>query len=303
VIKGGTHTGILTLQDGDVPAAGGVPAGSSITIAGSGAAVNGAQTVFQTTTNADTSQVTTRVGTSATNVSSTSLLQAGSNSVSVDSATGTTVTGPLRAEGNASIVGTLGVSGATTTNGITNNGNIGTGTLSTTGAATVGGSFGVTGASTFTGAATFNGNFAARGSQITLGAADGSSTVTIPGIASPGGDQRFVTTNSSGQLGYSAYTVNDYTNALQQVTSQISSAGAVAAALSAIPNLTTGSSRYGCGLGTGVFGSAWAGAAGCAAKVSNNVWVNGALSFTPSISTAFGSTPSVAGRLGVFWQF
>ena len=206
------------------------------------------------------------------------------------------------------------MTGATTTNGITNTGNVGTGTLSTTGLATlnsaavtnnatVGGTFGVTGSSTFTGAATFNGNFAARGSQITLGAADGSSTVTIPGIASPSGGQRFVTTDGSGKLGSSAYTINDYNSALQQVTSQISSAGAVAAALSAIPNLTTGSSRYGCGIGTGAFGSAWAGAAGCAAKVSNNVWVNGALSFTPSISTAFGSTPTVAGRLGVFWQF
>jgi len=159
-----------------------------------------------------------------------------------------------------------------------------------------------TGNFTNSGTATIGGNFAARGSQITLGAADGSSTVTIPGIASPGG-QRFVTTDSSGRVGYSANTVNDYTSALEQVSNQVSAAGAVAAALSSIPNLTNGSNRYGCGVGTGVYGSAWAGAAGCVAKVSNSVWVNGALSFTPSITTAFGSTPSVAGRLGVFWQF
>ena len=39
------------------------------------------------------------------------------------------------------------------------------------------------------------------------------------------------------------------------------------------------------------------------AKVAKNVWINGALSYSPSVSTAFGSTPSVAGRLGVFFQF
>ena len=237
VIKGGTSTGTLTLQDGNVGT--GATAGSTITIAGSGVPVSGAQTVFQTTTNATTSQVTTRIGTSATAVASTAVMQSGLNSFSVDSVTGSTLSG----------------------------------------------------------------NFAARGSQITLGAADGSSTVTIPGIATPAGGQRFVTTDSSGRIGYSPNTINDYTSALQQVSNQVSSAGAVAAALSSIPNLTNGSSRYGCGVGTGAFGSAWAGAAGCVAKVSNNVWVNGALSFTPAITTAFGSTPTVAGRLGVFWQF
>jgi len=211
MLKGGLNSGIMTLQDGDAPAAGTTPAGTSITISGS--AGGAAQTVFQTISTANTSAVTTRIG------------SASANSITE-----------------------------------------------------------------------------VQGRQITLGAADGSSTVTIPGIASPGG-QRFVTTDSSGRVGYSANTINDYTSALEQVGNQVSSVGAVAAALSSIPNLTNGSSRYGCGVGTGVFGSAWAGAVGCVAKVSNSVWVNGALSYTPSITTAFGSTPSVAGRLGVFWQF
>ncbi|WP_421763590.1 hypothetical protein [Ekhidna sp.] len=63
---------------------------------------------------------------------------------------------------NATVGGTLGVTGATTTAGITNTGNVGTGTLSTTGAATlnsagitnnatVGGTLGVTGATTTAG--------------------------------------------------------------------------------------------------------------------------------------------------------
>ena len=211
MLKGGLNSGIMTLQDGNAPAAGTTPAGTSITISGS--AGGAAQTVFQTISTANTSAVTTRIG------------SASANSITE-----------------------------------------------------------------------------VQGRQITLGAADGSSTVTIPGIASPGG-QRFVTTDSTGRVGYSANTVNDYTSALEQVGNQVSSVGAVAAALSSIPNLTNGSNRYGCGVGTGVFGSAWAGAVGCVAKVSNSVWVNGALSYTPSITTAFGSTPSVAGRLGVFWQF
>ena len=127
--------------------------------------------------------------------------------------------------------------------------------------------------------------------------------MTIPGIASSGGGQRLVTTDSAGNLGASQYTVNDYNNALQQVDNQVSQVGAIAAALTSIPNLTNGTSKYGCGIGTGGFGSSWAGAAGCVAKVAKNVWINGALSYSPSVSTAFGSTPSVAGRLGVFFQF
>ena len=50
-------------------------------------------------------------------------------------------------------------------------------------------------------------------------------------------------------------------------------------------------------------GSQWAGAAGCVAKVGVNVWVNGALTYSPNVTTEFGSTGSVAGRLGAFWQF
>jgi carbonic anhydrase/acetyltransferase-like protein (isoleucine patch superfamily) len=46
-----------------------------------------------------------------------------------------------------------------------------------------------------------------------------------------------------------------------------------------------------------------AGAVGCVGKVASSIWVNGALSFTPSVSTEFGTTPSVGGRLGVFFQF
>ena len=57
---------------------------------------------------------------------------------------------------NATVGGTLGVTGATTTAGITNTGNVGTGTLSTTGAATLN-SAGVTNNLTVGGVTQLNG--------------------------------------------------------------------------------------------------------------------------------------------------
>ena len=51
------------------------------------------------------------------------------------------------------------------------------------------------------------------------------------------------------------------------------------------------------------FGALLAGAVGCSARLNNNVWVNAALSYAPSVDTEFGSTSSVAGRMGAFWQF
>jgi hypothetical protein len=109
VLKGGTNSGILTLQDGNTAAAGTTPAGTSITISGSGGGT--AATVFQATTNANTTSVTTTVGTNASYAGgSTAALQAGpANAVTVNS-------------GNA---------GATP--GVSINGVVGTGSNSTTG--------------------------------------------------------------------------------------------------------------------------------------------------------------------------
>ena len=190
------------------------------------------------------------------------------------------------------------MTGQTTTAGIGNTGLLAnTGAFTNTGAATIGG------ATQINNTLGVTGNTTLQGKQITLGAADGTSTVTIPGIASPSGGQRFVTTDSVGNISSSQYTVADYNKALKQVDEQVSQVGAIAAALSSIPNLTSGSNKYGCGMGTGVYGSSWAGAVGCVAKLANQIWVNGALSYAPSVSTPFGNTPSVAGRLGVFFQF
>ena len=90
---------------------------------------------------------------------------------------------------------------------------------------------------------------------------------------------------------------------MKKVDDGINRIGAMSMAVSALPNFTSGEKKYGCGVGTGVMGSAWAGAAGCVAKVNTNIWVNAALSYSPSVKTSFGETASFAGRLGAFWAF
>ena len=53
-----------------------------------------------------------------------------------------------------------------------------------------------------------------------------------------------------------------------------------------------------CGIGTGGYGSQYAFSAGCAVRINDRLHLNGALAYTPSIDYQYGSTPSVAGRLG-----
>ena len=80
----------------------------------------------------------------------------------------------------------------------------------------------------------------------------------------------------------------------------VQNVGAVAAALSAVPELTLQKDEpVRCGVGAGGFGSQYAAAAGCAARITNRVHVNGALSLAPSVDYAYGSTSSVAGRVGI----
>ena len=177
---------------------------------------------------------------------------------------------------------------------------------------------------------------ATAANQIMLGVGSpGSSSVyTLPGLAPAGsfvgsanqngGELRLATVDNAGNLGTSDFSVNSLTNnlstlngsintinnqiarisnALETVNRQIMNVGALASALSSIPNLTTGDQRYGCGIGTGVYGSGLAGSAGCVARVSERVWVNAAIAATRSNDSGFGSTPSIAGRFGVFFQW
>jgi hypothetical protein len=172
---------------------------------------------------------------------------------------------------------------------------------------------------------------AERPNQVILASrSQGLNTVyTLPGLATGGtfvGDAnqvtterqtRFTTVDNQGNLGTTSFSVGDVLNrfdiingrlnniegALGKVNNQIENVGALAAALTAIPNLTTDNQRYGCGIGVGGYGSGWAGAAGCAAKIGNQFWLNGALAVSSSVDTGFASTPSVAGRIGLYYQW
>jgi hypothetical protein len=140
--------------------------------------------------------------------------------------------------------------------------------------------------------------------------ATGGAFVGAANQVTPESQTRFTTVDNQGNLGTSSFSVGNLQDrfskiegALSTVNNQIQQVGAVAAALSAIPNLTTDNQRFGVGFGVGGFGSGWAGAVGAAAKIGDNVWINGALAFTNSVDNGFGSTPSVAGRLGLFYQW
>jgi len=79
----------------------------------------------------------------------------------------------------------------------------------------------------------------------------------------------------------------------------VESSGAIAAAMSAIPEVTLEDDEpMRCGVGTGGFGSQYAVSAGCAVRVGDRLHLNGALSYSPSVDYDYGNTPSVAGRLG-----
>jgi len=88
--------------------------------------INNVGTLNATTVNATTGNIT--------NLSSTSIVNSGN-----------TKTGSLTVDSNATVGGTLAVTGVTTTNGISNTGNIATDTLSTTGNASIGGNLDMTG--------------------------------------------------------------------------------------------------------------------------------------------------------------
>ncbi|MCP9854180.1 hypothetical protein KBZ14_15075 [Synechococcus sp. HJ21-Hayes] len=163
-----------------------------------------------------------------------------------------------------------------------------------------------------------------RANQIVIGSSGNS--YTLPGLAANGnfigtsnqsGETQLVTIDGSGNLGTNNFsptavnnsisTINNrlttVENSLRTVNSQIENVGAMAAALSSIPNFTSDNRKYGCGVGSGGYGSGWAGAAGCTGKVGSNMWVNGAIAFTGANSTPWGSTSSIAGRVGLFLQW
>jgi hypothetical protein len=141
---------------------------------------------------------------------------------------------------------------------------------------------------------------------------------TLPGLASSGqfigsanqsGDTRYVTVDQSGNLGtapgfFDPATIQKVENGLVTLGQQIQSVGALAAALSSIPNTLSTGSNSGCGIGTGVYGSALAGAFGCVTRINKSITFNAAASFTSApASSSYSSSSSFMGRIGFFFQF
>ena len=80
----------------------------------------------------------------------------------------------------------------------------------------------------------------------------------------------------------------------------IQTSGAIGAAMSAVPELTLQEDEpIRCAIGVGGYGSQYATAAGCALRIKDRIQLNGAISYAPSIDYVYGSTSSIAGRLGI----
>ena len=77
-------------------------------------------------------------------------------------------------------------------------------------------------------------------------------------------------------------------------------AGAIGAALSGIPEVSLQPDEpVRCGIAGGGYGSQYAIAGGCAARINNSIHVNTAIAYTPSVDYEYGSTSSFAGRVGI----
>ena len=141
--------------------------------------------------------------------------------------------------------------------------------------------------------------------QVVLGTT--SSSLLIPSLGGAGrfagsssqqGQTRVVTTDASGNIG-TAFNPKRMEQSIGDIARATQTSAAIAAAFSAVPSMTQLDGEPArCGFGTGGFGSQYAVAGGCAVKISESLFLNGALSYAPSIDYNFGSTPSVAGRLG-----
>ena len=145
-----------------------------------------------------------------------------------------------------------------------------------------------------------------RNNQMVLGTS--ATQVTLPSLAGSG--TSLVAANGDGTLQRSSVSLNQIDQAVNTTIPKlesaavglgqaVQSAGAIAAAMSAIPQVSLRDDEPArCGVGTGGWGSQYAISAGCALRVADRVHLNGAIAYTPSVDYQYGSTPSVAGRVG-----
>ena len=145
-----------------------------------------------------------------------------------------------------------------------------------------------------------------RKDQIVLGTSK--TEVTAPNLAGDGTE--IIAANEDGTLQRTSMSFKQLDKAVNRKLPKLESAarglgqavqasGAIASAMSAIPEVTLQEDEPArCGVGTGAYGSQYAISAGCAVRVGDRLHLNGALSYTPSVDYEYGSTASIAGRLG-----
>ena len=184
-----------------------------------------------------------------------------------------------------------------------------------TGSKTVDSDLKINGDQTITGNQTIEGNQEIQGNLKTSG------SVKFEGLASSGqfttdqdqndGEKRLLTLDGDGNAGTSNISLDQIeravTNKIPQIEESIGdlgraveTTGAMAAAFSAIPEMTLDPEEpVRCGFGGGGFGTQYAIAGGCAVRIAHRFHLNGALAYAPSIDYNYGATPSISGRLGL----
>ena len=145
-----------------------------------------------------------------------------------------------------------------------------------------------------------------RNNQVVIGTQQ--DDVTMPGLSGSGTD--LVAANNDGTLQRSSVSLQQVDQAVNTTIPKLESAvsglgqavesvGAIASAMSAVPQVSLLEDEpMRCGVGTGGYGSEYAISAGCAVRIADRLHLNGALAYAPSVNYQYGSTPSVAGRLG-----
>ena len=145
-----------------------------------------------------------------------------------------------------------------------------------------------------------------RNNQVVIGTQQ--DDVTMPGLSGSGTD--LVAANNDGTLQRSSVSLQQVDQAVNTTIPKLESAvsglgqavesvGAIASAMSAVPQVSLMEDEpMRCGVGTGGYGSEYAISAGCAVRIADRLHLNGALAYAPSVNYQYGSTPSVAGRLG-----
>ena len=178
-----------------------------------------------------------------------------------------------------------------------------------------------------------NGKTSLNGSNITLGNVN--TQVQVPNLSGRGdslvgvsndgelfnssfdpsviNDNRLLITDNANQMNQNIQQINNNTSNISKNRNDINklegaarslgdaaeAAGAMGAALSGIPEVSLHPDEpLRCGFAGGGFGSQYAIAGGCAARIKDSIHLNGAIAYSPTVDYHYGSTSSLAGRVG-----